>query len=430
MRVSLAEKLLNGNLARYLTTDFLSALIGFVLGSYILVKLGPESLGRYTLFITLVGLFSSFCHGAASRYLFKHFFEHPNPNALITATLLTKTGFTVVAFIVYAALQANFDEYFLHTAFFAIVVAQTLNGIVSEMLRLNQHLNLFVLYMTGRRLLFFVAALMLIWTSRFDLETLILAYFVVELAATIWGVQFVVRRVGFRLRWVKSDFEANLRSALFLFPHKLFRTINDNIDIYLVQFLAGTSALGIYRMLRSIVSPIPLYAKSVNRELTILFSQQSSGIKSADEAARVGRQSLLWLLVLNILTAILAVGYDGLVYDFGTVLIDVLPWLFVLGNLSIVYYALFNAAYYQEHPSHLYFNALNLVLLIAPVLAWRHADWQLMEVSIILVAANLLSLVLLLYATRENESIGIYRNFYWTCFFCAGAAFLFSQFPN
>ncbi len=351
-----------GSLFKYIGANFISVIVGFIISSYILVKLGPKDLGIFTLFMLLVGLFSSISQGAANSYLMKNFFLQDR-NQTITSVNITMLFFSILAFWIYYILSiVGYSSYFLVDYFIIFAILKALNSTAFVVMRLYEDANLFLIYSITSKSLYALVVLFFIYDNMFNIKVLIDILFVNEILFFVLLYGLLCLKYGYRFSLNASYIKDNIALSLKLFPHKVFKTIYENIDKYAIQFFIGYEALGIYSMLIRIVSPIAIYIKAVNNEFAVIMSKVFSKKAELEQLRTIERQILILLVVVNVVTILFATMYNNIVYDLGNNFYPLLALVVIFNNNMFFYYAFYNILFLNDKKIIYYIMGLNLIL--------------------------------------------------------------------
>jgi len=379
------------NLFKYISSNFISVILGFFISSYILIKLGPKELGIFTLFMILVGLFSSIAQGAANSYLMKNFFNQ-NRNQTITSVNITMLIFSLLSFFLYSLLLIiGFDSYFYVDYFMMFAVLKALNSTPFVVMRLYEDANSFLIWSIASKSLYVLAVLLLIYLNLFNVENLIMILYLNEIVFFF----FLYWQLYYKYHFVFSVYfpyiKNNIKLSIKLFPHKVFKTIYENVDKYAIQFFIGSEALGIYSMVLRLVSPISIFIKAVNNEFAVIMSKVYANKAQFEQLVSTEKKILILLFGVNIATIVLAVLYNDFIYRLGDEFYTLLMLALILNNSMFFYYIFYNTLFLNGQKAIYYIMGINL-LIFGIFSVFFHTDS--ISILLILVSINLIDNIL------------------------------------
>ncbi|GAB6045590.1 hypothetical protein JCM11957_11880 [Caminibacter profundus] len=343
--LSKANKLIKSNIFRYVIGDFLSIGISFLISTFILVKLGSVDLGKFVFYFLLAGLFSSFAQGAANSFLMKYFYIE-DFKEIISSVNVTMVFFSFISVAVFLVFYHYINTVLLDTLiFFAILKA--FNSTPFVVFRLKELSFCYMFFSVFYRVGWGVILPFLFLLNKFDVYNLILLIFVWEILSFV-VLYFYLYKLGFKLKINKKLIKKNVLLSLKLFPHKVLKTVSENIDKYAVKFFLGDAALGIYSILYKITSIVYMFTKSLNNEIAVILSKISSNKTTEAEFEKKENKLILSILLVNILAFLIAFFYNKWVYYLGSNFYLLYFILISFMNLQFFYFIFYNYLFLQS----------------------------------------------------------------------------------
>jgi len=344
--LSKVNKFIKSNIFRYVVGDFLSVGISFLVSTFILVKLGTDDLGKFVFYFLLVGLFSSLAQGAANSFLMKYFYVE-DFKEIISSVNITMFFFSFLSFIVYLVVYQYINTVLVNILII-FAVLKAFNSTPFVVFRLKDLSFYYMVFSVFYRIGWVIILPFMFLLNKFDVYNLILLMFVWEILSFIC-LYFYLYRFGFKLKINIGLIKRNILLSLNLFPHKVLKTVSENIDKYAVKFFLGDSALGIYSMIFKITSIIYMFIKSLNNELAVILSKISSKKVSEIEFNKKENKLILSIFLVNILTFLTAYIYNGWIYNLGNNFYTLYFVLICFMNLQFFYFIFYNYLFLKSH---------------------------------------------------------------------------------
>lgn len=414
--LSRVKRFTEGRMAKYILADFLAVFIGFLIATYILVALGAEQLGIYTMYSALVALFSATAQGAANSYLMKRFFQQ-DANATIGSVNITMALFSLLSVALYVVLFPYFGKYFYVWFFLPYALLKAFNSTPYVVMRLHEEANAFLFWSLLSKSAYIPFALSDIVLGHFSLTRFLTLLFFNEILFFILTYGYLVVRYRYRIRIDRKYVKENLRVSVALSPHKIFRSVYDNVDKYAVGFFIGTEALGIYSMIMRLVSPVMIYMRATNNEIAVLLSKLFSGKLEKRELLSRIREVFALAVAVNAATILLGVGYDRFVVPLGDAFVSLFAIGLIYANGMFFYYLFYNILFLRGDKIVYFIMGINTVVFLVWVLVF---GGTIVEIAVGFVAtATIGNIWMFLYLKREDAILPL--NAYWYGFLVLAA---------
>lgn len=393
------------NLFKYISADFLSVAIGFTLASYILLELGAKELGIFSLYLLLIGLYSSLSQGAANSYLMKNFFLQ-DKNETISSVNLTMLVFSIIAFLVYVMTYSAFQDYYLSIYFIAFAILKAFNSSTFVIMRLYEDANSYWIFSLLYKSFYGLIVLYFILYLTLDVETLVTILFYNEIGFLLILYGYLCYKYEYRFSYNYEYFKVNIQLSLKLFFHKIFKTFYENIDKYSIQILFGLEALGIYSMVVRLASPVGILIKASNNEFAVLMSKVFAKKENVSRLIQTEKKILFLLFFINIITTIFAYSYHFYFYNLGENFYAIFSLALLLVNSSVFYFAFYNLLFLRESKIVLFIMGINIFMFISLNFLW--GDSMLKVISLLLVS-NVISNFILFFTLGKHNILQIIK---------------------
>jgi len=395
----LRNNFFGSSLFKYIVADFLSVAIGFVLASYILVVLGSRELGIFSLYLLLTGLYTSLAQGAANSYLMKYFFTQ-HRNSTLFSVNMTMFAFSLLALVVYGVTYSSFQSYYVSAYFIPFAIAKAFNSTPFVVMRLYEDAGSYLAFSLGYKVFYALVVLYLALVSQLDIGILITVLFYNEVTFLFLLYLYLYYRYDYYPSFDLLYFKENIMLSTKLFPHKVFKTFYENIDKYAVQILLGLNALGLYSMMTRLASPVSIFIKATNNEFAVIISKVTSQKESLERLVGLERKITSLLLLVNIGTVLLALGYHWYIYDLGESFYIVFTLLLMVMNGLLFYFAFYNLLFLQASKVILFVIGVNIMIFLGFIFLWR--DSMVYIAGAFLLSNTMGNIILYTALGREN----------------------------
>lgn len=408
MLLQKTKNFFKSNLFKYISAEFLGVIISFLISTYILIYLGAKELGLFTFYMILVSLFSSIAQGAANSYLMKNFFKQ-DKSKTISSVNLTMAVFSFLAVFIYFATENYFASYYYTSYFIVFALLKAYNSTTFVVMRLNEDANSFFVWSILNKSLYTVPVVYLIIKESFTIDNFLFVLFINEILFFILLYGYIINKYKYSFEFELNYWKDNLKLSTNLFPHKIFKTIYENIDKYAIQFLLGLEALGIYSMILRLASPISILIQSINNELSVVMSKAITSNSSKNNVYSLEKKIFMLITTMIIFVFIIGNIYHFYIFNLGNNYFILLLTVVFLTTSKIFYYSFYNLNFFMHNNIVYFISFINIIIIIIGLLIFNNSILEVLKTIII---SNIISLSLLNYYIYNHSLLKLTKYVY------------------
>lgn len=403
MLLQKTKNFFKSNLFKYISAEFLGVIISFLISTYILIYLGAKELGLFTFYMILVSLFSSIAQGAANSYLMKNFFKQ-DKSKTISSVNLTMAVFSFLAVFIYFATENYFASYYYTSYFIVFALLKAYNSTTFVVMRLNEDANSFFVWSILNKSLYAVPIVYLIIKGSFTIDNFLFVLFLNEILFFVLLYGYIIVKYKYSFEFELNYWKENLKLSTNLFPHKIFKTIYENIDKYAIQFILGLEALGVYSMILRLASPISIFIKSSNNEYAVIMSKVFSNKTPTSTMLSTEKKIFLLLFIVNFITFTFVVIYHNFIYNLGDDFYHIYLLALLTVNNMIFYYGFYNMSFLNGNKLTYFIMGFNLILFLLLLVFFNNST---IEILSIFLGVNIFSNLILFVVTRKDNVLNL-----------------------
>lgn len=394
------RQFISSNFFKYIAAEFLGVLVTFIIATFILIKLGPEDLGKYSFFLLLAGFFSTCSQAAANSYLMKNFFQEAigilYPNSIVNVLF-----FGCLTVLFYYILSGLYSDINIYVCLPIVFLLKAFNSLPFTLLRLKGKANLFFVYSLLYRFLYALPLTFFIVQKQFNIEILFEIILWNELLFFVLLQRLSRKLIGHFESFFLIDYRDSLKLSFALLPHKITKSIYENIDKYVIQYFMGYEVFGLYSMITRLVAPIKVYIKSANNELSVVMAKVLTK-KNQPKTVLASLEIKIYILfsLLLITNFIFAYLYHEFIYNLGDDFGAILFLLISLYTGQLFYIIFYNDVFYRAKKISYYIQVVFLGSFVTGIFLLNQ-NLSLVNIVSTLLLTNLFGLALLYMSSSK-----------------------------